>query len=199
MGNESQSSEPRSRFIVRRTLEILRATSLCVRKFAAEVASGYMQRVAEHERVMDFDPGVGSVEAACRAEVRNAKKIQHLLDGEVKFPADLEEAWVAALPAPQKNDLVRELAARYGLLGARLPACDTHHAIADLAAILRDAGEISTTLAPAFANGTLDFNDVPYLRCARPVLTRAVADCSSLLAQVSHVLDRQDQPTEPRA
>jgi hypothetical protein len=189
MGNESQNSEPRSRFITRRTSEILRRAPLCVRKFASSVAALYMSRTAEHERVVQFDLESGSIDAACRAEVRNAKKVQHLLDCEVRFPADLEEAWVDALPEPHKKDLIRELAARYGLIGARAPARSSMHAIADLASVLRDAGEISTALAPAFANGTLDASDVPYLVQARPIISRAVADCASLLAQITTVLD----------
>jgi hypothetical protein len=189
MGNESQNSEPRSRFIVRRTSEILRRAPLCVRKFASTVATLYMGRTVDHERVIQFDQESGSIDAACRAEVRNAKKVQHLLDGEVKFPADLEEAWVDALPGPHKNDLIRELAARYGLIGARAPVCSSLHPIADLASVLRDAGEISTALAPAFANGTLDSQDAPHLLQARPIISRALADCASLLAQITTVLD----------
>lgn len=197
MGNESQNSEPRSRYITRRTSEILRKAPLCVRTFASNVATTYMGRTVEHERVVQFDQGCGSVDAACRAEVRNAKKIQHLLDGEVRFPVDLEEAWVEALPEPHKNDLVRELAARYGLIGARTPGRAAMHPIADLACVLHDAGEISTALAPAFANGTLDASDVPCLIKARPVIARALADCASLLAQITVVLDMHaPQPSD---
>ncbi|HZZ09805.1 MAG TPA: hypothetical protein VFE79_03860 [Paraburkholderia sp.] len=192
---ESHISEPRSKFIARFTAVALRQSGVCIRKFSTCVADQYFSRVAEHERVVKFHRGQGSTDSAFKAEKRNAQLVQRFLDGTVKFPADLEESWVAALPDQQRTELVRELAARYGLAAARIPGHNGRHPVADLAAILRDAGDTATALAPAYADGKLDSDDRAHILNALPVISRAIADFTSMQAQLAQALELDQRPT----
>lgn len=185
----SHTSEPRSKFIARFTGNALRQSGLCIRKFSTRVACEYLDRIATHERTVGFHTGNGSTESAFKAEKRNAQLVQRFLDGTVKFPSDLEESWVDALPEKLRDELIRELAARYGLSATRIPGNESHHPIANLARTLHDAGDLATALSPLFASGKLNQDDIHHMREALPVIARAVTDMTSLQAQMAHAME----------
>ena len=192
MKNGIQNLEPRSQLITARTREILRSTKLCVRKFATCVAENYMERTSLDERIVRFYIGNGSIDSALRAEKRNAQLINRFLAGAVKFPCDLEESWIHALPDPARGELVRDLAARYGLSGASMPGASPHHALAHLSNVLSDAGRTAQALAPLFARGVLDGANVQQMRKSLKAIDDNITDLVSLRSQVARDLDAHE-------
>lgn len=121
MTQQGQFREPRTAVIFRTTVEAIRNSHHTDASFAQAVADQYMDQVAPDERVVQFHVGTDTA-SIVTAGKRNAKIIERFRNGTVKLPADLEEAWVAALPEPWRTDCARALAQRYGFMGARAPA-----------------------------------------------------------------------------
>lgn len=181
--------EPRSRFICRRTRGILHARGLNVRKFGTLVAERYMQQIAPDDQSVDFyEARHGSLNAIMRAEKNNGGLVDRYISGVTRFPDDLEEPWIEALPEPDRTHLLRELAARYGQLGALLPDTTAQQHVACLADVLRDAGDIAKSLAPLIAKGRIEPKDKMRLRASLAETERALADVSSLHAQLTAML-----------
>jgi hypothetical protein len=181
---------PRSQLIIERTKAAIHNTGLNVLKFASRVADRYMETIAPLDRVRDFYAASGTVKSLARAEKLNGQIIDRYIKGAVKFPTDLEEAWVDSLPEPFRGDLIRELAGRYGLLGARQADLTPSQHLACLADVLTDAGRIATALAPIFADGRITAEDAPHCRRALPVIAHALADLASLQAQLQDAIAR---------
>jgi hypothetical protein len=177
--------------IIQRTLAIIAKTGDNVAKFASRVADGYMSSVGRDDRTIDFVvASSSSIEALTTAESRNREKIDHILRGVTRFPADLEEAWINALPDPDRSDLVRALAQRYGLIGAKLPDLQPH--IARLSDVLTDAGRTAQLLAPMFSKGTLDVQSENGQRVVASLvqMNRGIADLISLQEQIKAMLPK---------
>jgi hypothetical protein len=178
--------ETRSKLICRRTEQAIKASGLNVLKYASRVAEKFIETVPQFQRCVQFyEPG-----ATLESSVANGKLVDRFLKGVVKFPADLEECWIDALPEPHRSDLVRELAWRYGLLGAKLPDIAHHEHIARLADVLADAGKTAVALAPMFDRGKLDVQGESAARIAQSQLTirKAIGDLLSLDEQISKQL-----------
>jgi hypothetical protein len=176
----------RSRLIAKRTEQAIASSGLNVLKFASRVAERFLASVPQFQRCVQFYDSGSTLESALDAERANGKLVDRFLKGAVKFPADLEECWVDSLPEPYRSDLVRELAWRYGLLGARLPAVAHHEHVARLADVLADAGRTAVALAPLFDKGKLNVEGEGGARIAQSMLTirKAIADLVSLEEQI---------------
>lgn len=189
MSTSSQSTQPqetRSKLVMRRTMQAIKGSGLNVLKFASRIAECYIATVPQFERCVQFyEPGA-SIDSAAAAERANGKLVDRFIKGVVKFPADLEECWVDSLPEPYRSDLVRELAWRYGLIGAKLPAIAHHEHIARLADVLTDAGKTAQLLAPMFARGRLDLEgeSAPRIEHALAQIDKALGDMQSLREQI---------------
>lgn len=184
MRTDSLLSEPRSRLICRRTREAIRGSGLCVQKFSTLVAENYIERVGIDDRIVKFYAPGTTVKSLAETERANGSLVTRFLDGTVKFPADLEEAWIAALPLPFRESLVRELAQRYGLLGARMPEGSITRHVADLADVLRDAGDVAKAMAPMLVDGKIDASDRPYLQASLSSVSQGIDDLVALRAQL---------------
>ncbi|UEX76824.1 hypothetical protein LMH63_12750 [Spiribacter halobius] len=103
---------------------------------------------------------------------------------DLRFPVELEEAWVAALEDPWRSDCIRELAERYGLYGAfRRPATvagDT----ASWASVLEDFGLVTRDMAAVLADGRIDQDDASRLPALLRDVQRMQADLESLRQHV---------------
>lgn len=179
-------NEPRSALIIRRTHEAMHSTSGNVFKFATAVAEHYAQMIKPADRIIEFYPCVGTIAAALKAQKNNWNIIDQIIRGTRRFPVDLEEAWVAALPDPHRDNLVRELASRYGLTGTRAPARSAHEHVACLADVMTDAGDTARALAPLL--GTLGYGDRERLQASVRVIARMRDDVGSLLEQLNQQL-----------
>lgn len=198
MPTVQQSTVPRSKLIVLRSLQAIQGSGLNVLKFSTRVAENYTGSFDALDRSIDFrDPGM-SLKSALRAERANGDKIDRYLKGEVRLPCDLEEAIVDSLPEPFRSDLVRELAQRYGLLGAKLPDQSHDDHIACLADVLTDAGRTAQALAPMFAKGRLDITDVPRVTKSLQAIDQALGDLQSLRAQIQTQLPSKSLPRSRR-
>lgn len=152
--------EPRSAVIVRHTHAAMRSSvRMCIRKFASRVAEHYTGRYAEGDRHIVFHHGT-TIDTATEAEKANAQIVTRFMDGTVRFPADLEESWVAALVDPFRMDCARELAQRYGFIGAMAPRTrgEPVWTMGDMA--LR-FGSMMQAIAPIIADGRIDQADCP--------------------------------------
>jgi ubiquinone biosynthesis protein UbiJ len=187
MRNDSHR-EPRSHFICRRTQEILDSGPLNVLKFAHRVADIYLATIAPTHRVIEFYESTGTMKSLLRAQKNNGVLVDRFIKGVVRFPGDLEEAWIAALPEPSRTDLLRELAARYGQLGASIPDRTARQHVANLADVLRDAGEIAKAMAPLIADGLIAAHDRTHLRASLAETERMLCDITSLHAQLTKML-----------
>lgn len=160
----------RSAVVFAHTRRMLAVTSQCVRKFAMRVAEQYVERVAPNDRHVPFRLGVSDLELF-RAEKHNAQQLGRYMDGTIKaLPADLEDAWVMALPEPYRSDCERELAERRGRYAEKQLSADAAGSAAGLVDLSREFGELVQVLAPALADGRLDADDLPH---ARRILTEA--------------------------
>jgi hypothetical protein len=168
-------SRPRRSDVARDYLRQAVRGGLPLQKFAARLVDEYHVRVPVHERETEFHVGTTG-EALLRAEKANGKLITRILDGTVKFPADLEEAWCAALPESLGLECRRELTRRLGFLGA-LPPSATGPAT-DVASLAAEFGQSVQALAPLLADGTIDATDAPAL------LRKALREMTDLQAAI---------------
>lgn len=164
MKRESHFLPPRSSVIYAHTRRMLDASALCVRKFAMRVAEQYIALLALDQRTVPFRWGV-TIDDLCRAEKHNAQILTRYMDGTVKvLPADLEDAWVLALPEPYRGECERDLARRRGVVPVRLMGSTEAAKAVGLGQLSHEFGELVQALAPALADGHIDAADLPHAR-----------------------------------
>lgn len=167
-------AEPRSAVIFRHTQNAIHNSKLCLRKLATRIAEQYMAQVPQPRRIVAFHVGT-TTDALVKAESANAQLIGRFFAGIVKLPADLEEAWVAALPEAVARECRRELVRRHGFLAAEAPGAAKGGDVASIGELAREFGETMTALAPVLADGRIDAADAPYLK-------RALKESADLMA-----------------
>jgi len=168
---------PRQALIYAITRRMLDETAQHLNKFALCVAEKYFERTAVDQRHVPFRWGV-SIAELCKAERHNAQVLGRYMDGTVKvLPADLEDAWVCALPSPYREQLERDLAARRGHLAVAIPEPGKGVVLASVAGMTKEFGELLGAIAPALHDGVINESD-------RPLLQRVVAEGDDLIAAV---------------
>lgn len=161
MKPKSQYLSPRQAVIYAHTRKMIDTTALCVRKFSTCVAEKYIELVAAEFRQVPFRWGV-TVDDIFKAEKHNAQIIARYMDGTVKaLPADLEDAWVLALPQPFRDECERDLARRRDLLIVKI---DPVHpgglsGPVDIGTLLLETGQLCEALAPAMRDNALTPED----------------------------------------
>jgi hypothetical protein len=173
--------EPRSRTIFRHTETALRATGLTRQAFACKVADEYQARVSADERIVEFHIG-STADAIEKAHKANDQIIKRFLSGTVKLPADLEESWIAALPQPQRADCERELAQRYGFLGARAAVSEQAARTLCTAKVVIEFGQMLQEIAHVMADNDVTVKDLPALHRAAKELRDLQAELATLEA-----------------
>lgn len=156
--NIESHSPTRSELICEITQRAIRGSGSNVLKFASDVVEAYLRAVPPTARIVEFHPEHGSVSAILRSQNANRQLVNRFLSGVVKFPADLEESWVAGLPQPYRDDCVRALAARYGLLPARLPD-EARSVQSDFAAMMHKYADVVDDLGKVIADGKINNQD----------------------------------------
>jgi len=128
--------------------------------FAQRLADAYHASTDVHDRVIEFHVGT-TADGQIRAMKLNAKTVERLSTGAIRFPLDLVAAWAEALGAQLGLEFRRELARCLGFLGAEPP---TEPGItADIGSLVREFGETMQALAPVMADGQIDADDCPTL------------------------------------
>ena len=181
---------PRQQVVYAHTRRMLDATASNYTTFAMDVAERYLSMVAPDVRQVKLRTGEG-VELI-KAMENNAQVLRRYMDGTVKtLPADLEDAWVMALPEPFRGECERDLARRRGMLAVQMPADDETAQAVGLARLAHEFGELMSALAPALADGKLDATDLPY--------ARRILDESDDLISAAVALRRQVQALVPNS
>ena len=159
-----QFLSPRSAVIYAHTRRMLNTTAQCVRKFALQVAENYVASMAPDQRQVPFKMGV-TLDDLIKAEKHNGQIINRYMDGTVKaLPADLEDAWITALPEPFRSDCERDLADRRGIYAQKKLEQSEQGEAVGLAGLAKEFGELVEALAPALADGKISRADLPYVR-----------------------------------
>lgn len=180
--------EPRSAVVFRYTQHAIHHCGLCVRKLATRIAEEYQSRVPQSLRVVAFHAGTTTA-SMFKAEVANAQLVGRFLSGVVKLPADLEEAWVAALPDDVQRECRRELVRRYGFMAAEMPtAPSVRSESASIADLAREFGETVSALAPVLDDGLIDARDAPHIKRALKESADLMAALVTLQAQLTAAL-----------
>jgi hypothetical protein len=174
--NIENHSPTRSEVICEIRHRAIRGAGSNVLKFASDVVAAYLHAVAPTERIVEFHPEQGSVAAILRAQNANRQLVNRFLSGVVKFPADLEEAWVAALPQPFRDECVSALAARYGLLTARAPN-DVRSVQSDFAMMMHKYADVVDDLGKVLADGKINNQD-------RHNIAKAERDIDALIGEL---------------
>lgn len=171
---------PRQLVIYAITRRMLDETAANINKFSMAVAEHYFQQTALDQRHVKFRWGE-SLDELCQAERHNSQVLGRYMKGDVKvLPADLEDAWVCAMPAPYRAELERELAARRGYLAVPLPETDgPMPAAATVASMTKDFGELLVASAPTLEDGRINRRD------SRQQLQRVVAEGRDLVTSVT--------------
>jgi hypothetical protein len=100
-----------------------------------------------------------------KAEKHNAQQLQRYMDGTIKvLPADLEDAWVLALPEPFRSECERELAARRGRYSERRMEQTEGGQAVGIGHILAEFGQLMEALGPALADGQITDADLPHAK-----------------------------------
>ncbi|UHQ21916.1 hypothetical protein LVB77_14705 [Lysobacter sp. 5GHs7-4] len=164
-----QEREPRSRTVLRHTRTAIRDGRLKPLPFSERVADRYLAEVDPEDRTVNLREQGSTVETALKAKRHNHQVIDRLIQGVVKgFPMDLEEAWIAELPQPYQAQCVRDLAARRGHVAIVDPRANTAPAqqAGELSDLAREFGECMVKLAPIYADGKVDADDIPHIAAA---------------------------------
>lgn len=167
---------PRQSVVYGYTRRMLDETATNAASFAMQVAESYLAMTAPDVRTVPFRLGEG--DDLLKAMRNNAQILRRYMDGSVKtLPADLEDAWVLALPEPYRCDCERDLAGRRGRLSMRQITEDAEARAVGIAQLVTDFGQLLEALGPALVDGEIDEKDLPYAR-------RILGESDDLIAQI---------------
>jgi hypothetical protein len=154
---------PRQTVLFAYTRRMLDETATNANTFAMAVAEKHLLRTAADVRTVPFKLGEG--DALLAAMKANGQTLRRYMDGSVKvLPADLEDAWVLALPEPYRSDCERDLAQRRGRCSIALPEPGEAGEVTSLGQLAAEFGQLLEALAPALADGRLCQADLPHAR-----------------------------------
>lgn len=172
----------RSQTIFRHTRDNMKTETWL--SISQRITETYLARVSPDDREIAFH----TEGKADKCHTLNSQKLHRYMaeDVNVRMPVDLEESWVLALAEPYRSACLSDLAARYGLLAARIPEGVGHAEIADL---LREVGEAVTELSKMYEDGKLDASDAKHLNKARKEIRDVVAACMALDACVTQAVE----------
>lgn len=168
--------------------------------YADEVAKLYIARTPPHERGLLFHEHAPNSDPY-KVFSANRQLVFRMLDpdGPVRAPMELEEAAVLALPQPFRRECLRELAGRYGLLAAPIPAAgdDAPALASSCGEFAREFGECLLALAGTIGDGHLDPSDVARSPAAIDELDGLIAHAASLRALHVANIEAGGQQFEP--
>lgn len=200
MSKFQQIREPRSRTILRHTRQAIGEDRLKTLPFSEKVAERYLGMTAPEDRTVGLRDQGETMQSALAAKKHNGVVVDRLIKGAVRtFPADLEDAWVLELPQPYRQRCEVDLAARRGHIVVRDPrASDTPaEQTGDLACLLREFGDAATALAPIFANGVVDLEDLPHVPPALQQIGELLTSALQVHRRLTAVaIEAIDKPTD---
>lgn len=176
---------PRQSVVYGYTRRMLDETATNAASFAMQVAESYLAMTAPDVRTVPFRLGEG--DDLLKAMRNNAQILRRYMDGSVKtLPADLEDAWVLALPDPYRADCERDLASRRGRLTMRALGADAAARTVGVGELALEFGQLLEALAPALSDGAITEADLPH---ARRILCESDDLISAVLAVRRQITD----------
>lgn len=161
--------------------------------FAESLGQRYEDSVIEHARRLKFHQV--STDLPHKDFARQLGSMVRLVqtylapDGHMHFPAELEEAWCAALPEPYARQCRLELVRRHHCLGVEdsavmpvAPADDFR----GLAEVMAKASEVAMQYSAMLADGKLDERDAVDAVAARKACREAAALLIGLDLHIAH-------------
>lgn len=166
--SNTRHAASRDQVLVAYAAEMIARTSCSQEKFA-QALSAQLQGVLPAQKLIDAHvPDFAALAASndthsfLKASSSWLKRVQRWLSLEVDMPSWLEEAWVLALEPEYRERCVNELAARYGLAGARAMQSDACAATA-FGQLIARLGLAVEAGSEVLADGKIDAADVPHL------------------------------------
>ncbi|MCK5769489.1 hypothetical protein [Algiphilus sp.] len=178
----------RQAVLVRHLRDACDETGLDEATFALGLARRYLREVPEDLRtvdVPDLDDDTVRPQDYLRARGRWYKRVARWADG-ATMPADMEEHWVAELPAPYGERCARDLVRRYGFMGVLAPEADASTA-EDLASVGRvgsDHGRVLQEVSRMLDDGKFGPEDAAIAPNAIAALHDLAADAIGLAARI---------------
>jgi hypothetical protein len=155
MKSRRQFLPPRQAVVHAYTRRMLDETAMDATTFAMRVAEIYVDTTAPDVRQVKLRLGEGA--ELIRAMENNGQILRRYMDGTVKvLPADLEDAWVLALPEPYRSDCERDLARRRGRYSFELPSATAGEDYTSIGRVMEQAGELCSEWGRSVADGHLD-------------------------------------------
>jgi len=177
--------ETRSMTVIKHVNDLILSEKVSEGTFADDVKNIYHLRVQDKKfRVVKFHEGGDTFEDM----KANAQLLFRMMKSHVKFPCDLEESVVLALPEERQRNLKAELAARYDLLAAPIPHNNPEDNVFSLAVLLKTTGSTIEALAPVIADGVIDEKDLPHAKTALTEINKTVASLISWQQAITAVL-----------
>ncbi len=153
--------ESRTQTIIRITRLYANERTGWLKAFTLSLVEQYEQTVAPQDRRIRFNG------------LDNSKKfVQRCIEnnGDMRFPSELEEAWVLSLPSEYRYRLLTELNDRYGCLTVfkhELPLLGDV-TLDDSARLMKETGEALAALAELMtSHGKIDYRDYPFLNTVK--------------------------------
>ncbi|MBD3609924.1 MAG: hypothetical protein HUJ30_05185 [Gammaproteobacteria bacterium] len=146
---------------------------------ANQIREEYHNRVAEADRIVKFS----TQRDINRRQTADAQTLRRLEHNQKEGIIDLEESIFAALKAlnyPDYDELLRESAARFGMLPAAIPNRDVGGAMHDFSRLTKEFSQLMAAVAEPLANNEFDDNDLPHL----PEVLNEITDMEGCLATI---------------
>jgi hypothetical protein len=184
---------PRQSVVYGYTRRMLDETATNANSFAMELAAQYIATVAPDVRTVALKLGEG--DDLIRALKANGQILRRYMDGTVKtLPADLEDAWVMALPEPYRSDCERDLAQRRGRYSmCQLDPTESGQVVG-LGELMKEVGQLCEALAPAVADGVINRKDLPHARKILDTSDDVIAAVLSMRRRITDLLDTEGTP-----
>ncbi|HKJ89243.1 MAG TPA: hypothetical protein VKA48_12140 [Gammaproteobacteria bacterium] len=127
---------------------------------AESIAVIYCDQVPEEHRDLKLtaEPKGQGVDAYYHWKESTRRQVERLLNGSVRMPVELEEAWIDALPSPYRERVIGQLAARLGYLAVAIPE-DSDCTVESLGEVLKEHSEAVQASAPMVADGQITEDD----------------------------------------
>ncbi|WP_043309305.1 hypothetical protein [Pseudomonas sp. ML96] len=200
--SSSRQRMTRDQVLVAHAAEMIARTSLSQDRFAQALAGKLHEMTpskAADAGVPDFQVLAAAGDAApfLKASASWLKKVQRWLAGEVDLPAWVEEGWVQALDEDYRERCINELAARYGLVGARALGGEACPLTAFGQLVVRLGGAVEAAGA-VLADQKIDATDLPLLPEAIERLLAVESRACEIRRQMENVLAQHGQSSALR-
>jgi hypothetical protein len=189
-----QFQPPRQSVIYAHTRRMLDQTAMDATAFALRVAEQYIATTAPDVRQVKLRLGDGA--DLLTAMDNNGQVLRRYMDGTVKvLPADLEDAWLLAMPEPYRGDCERDLARRRGYVPVQLGATgDAPCEPVCLGRLAKEFGALCEALAPALADGKFCHADMPHAARILNESDDLIAAVLALRRKVTAIMPRGSEP-----